>query len=121
MTNNLRIALVIMTMIYLLLMFKEIKNKKLQISFSTFWIISGILLIIAILTPNLIETLTRILGFEVPVNMMFCITIFIAFYLIFNLTVKLSKEAQKNVLLIQELSILKKRVAELENKMKRED
>ena len=107
MTLNLKIALIIMTIIYLVLIFKEIKNKKLQISFSTFWIISGILLIIAIAIPNFIE----------PVNMLFCITIFVAFYLIFHLTVKLSKESQKNTLLIQELSILKQKVDKLEEKI----
>ena len=47
--------------------------------------------------------------------MLFCITIFVAFYLIFNLTVKLSKEAQKNTALVQEISLLKKRVEKLEN------
>ena len=117
MTSNLKIALIIMTVIYLFLVIKEIKNKKLQISFSTFWLVSGILLIIAIAIPNLIEVLTKSLGFEMPVNMLFCITIFVSFYLIFNLTVKLSKEAQKNTLLVQELSILKKRVGELEEKI----
>lgn len=116
MTYNLKIALIIMTIIYLLLIIKEIKNKKLQISFSTFWIVSGILLIIAIAIPNLIEILTKLLGFEMPVNMLFCITIFVSFYLIFNLTVRLSKEAKKNTLLVQEISILKKRVTELEEK-----
>lgn len=119
MTNNLKIALIAMTVIYLFLILKEIKNKKLQISFSTFWLLSGIMLIIAIVIPNLIEILTKRLGFEIPANMLFSITIFIAFYLIFNLTVKLSKESQKNVLLIQELSILKRRVSELEEKIKK--
>ncbi len=116
MTINLKIALIIITLIYVFLVLKEIKNKKLKLSFAIFWIISGILLIIAIMTPNLIEYLTKIIGFEVPANMLFCITIFTAFYLIFNLTVKLSKEYQNNVLLIQEISLLKSRVEELEKR-----
>lgn len=118
MTVNLKIALILMTVIYLILILKKIKNKKLQLSFSTFWIISGILLIIAIATPNLIETVTKWLGFEIPANMLFCITIFVAFYLIFNLTVRLSREAQKNTVLVQEISLLKKRVEKLEEKEK---
>ncbi|MBR3163398.1 MAG: DUF2304 domain-containing protein [Clostridia bacterium] len=117
MTINLKIALAIMAFIYILLIIKEIKNKKLQLSFSTFWLISGILLIIAIVTPNLIEYFTKLLGFEVPVNMLFCITIFVAFYLIFKLTLKLSNESQKNVTLVQEISLLKKRIENLENKL----
>lgn len=116
MTINLKIALIIITLIYMVLILRKLRNKKLQLSFSTFWIVSGFLLIIAIIIPNLIEFVTKKLGFEVPANMLFCITIFVAFYLIFNLTVKLSKEAQRNTALIQELSLLKKRVEELEKK-----
>ena len=89
-----------------------------QLNFSTFWIISGVLLLLAVITPNLIENLTKLLGFEVPANMLFCITIFVAFYLIFNLTIKLSNEAQKNTLLIQEISLLKSRISKLEEKNK---
>lgn len=118
MTFNLKIALILMVLIYICLILRKIKNKKLQLSFSTFWIISGILLIIALATPNLIENLTKVLGFEIPANMLFCITIFVAFYLIFNLTVRLSKEAQKNTTLIQEISLLKDRVEKLEKERK---
>ena len=82
MTLNLKIALIVITLIYLSLILRKIKNKKLQISFSTFWLVSGVLLIIAIATPNLIEYITKTLGFEIPANMLFCITIFVAFYLI---------------------------------------
>lgn len=118
MTINLKMALIVITLIYLCLILKKIKDKKLQLSFSTFWIVSAILLILAIITPNLVESLTKLLGFEIPANMLFCITIFVAFYLIFNLTVKLSKEYQKNILLVQEISLLKNRVKNLEEKNK---
>ena len=118
MTINLRIALIIMILIYVSLILKKIQSKKLQLNFSTFWIISGVLLLLAVITPNLIENLTKLLGFEVPANMLFCITIFVAFYLIFNLTIKLSNEAQKNTLLIQEISLLKSRISKLEEKNK---
>lgn len=118
MAINLKIALIIMTLIYVGLMLKKIREKKMQLSFAIFWIISGALLILSIIIPNFIEDLTKLLGFEVPSNMLFCITIFTAFYLIFNLTIKLSKEYQNNVLLIQEISLLKKRVEKLEKKDK---
>ncbi len=118
MAINLKIALIIMTLIYVGLMLKKIREKKMQLSFAIFWIISGALLILSIIIPNFIEDLTKLLGFEVPSNMLFCITIFTAFYLIFNLTMKLSKEYQNNVLLIQEISLLKKRVEKLEKKDK---
>ena len=115
---SLNVVLIMITLIYLFLILKAIRKKKLQMSFSIFWLITGVLLIIALLIPNLVETISVVLGFEVPANMVFCITIFVSFYLIFNLTISLSKENRKNTLLIQELSMLKKRVEELEKNAK---
>ena len=89
-----------------------------QISLSTFWLISGILLIFAILIPNLVENLTKLLGFEVQSNMLFCITIFVAFYLIFELTIRVSKVYTNNISLVQEISLLKNRVEQLEKEKK---
>ena len=114
----LNVALIIITLIYLFLVLKAIRKKNLQMSFSIFWLVTGVMLIIALLIPNLVENISKILGFEVPANMVFCITIFVAFYLIFNLTISISKENKKNTTLIQEISMLKKRVAELEAKEK---
>ena len=114
MNISLNIVLVIITLIYILLIISSIRNKKLQVSFAMFWLITGILLIIALLIPNLVENISKILGFEVPANMIFCIAIFVSFYLLFTLTILLSKENKKNTVLIQEISLLKKRVEELE-------
>jgi hypothetical protein len=113
---SLRIALIAITLIYLFFIFKAIKNKKMQISFSVFWIITGFILIIAIAIPNMIENISKLLGFKLSVNMIFCVAIFLAFYLIFSLNIAISKENKKNTMLIQEISLLKKRVEELENK-----
>lgn len=112
---SLRIALIIITLIYLFLIIKAVKNKKMQISFSVFWIITGLILIIAIAIPNLIQNISKMLGFEVSVNMIFCVAIFLSFYLIFNLNILIAKESRKNISLVQEISLLKKRVEDLEN------
>lgn len=114
----LNIVLIVITLIYIFLILKSIRKKKLQISFSVFWLITGILLILALLIPNLVENISKMLGFEVPANMVFCLTIFVSFYLIFNLTIAISKENKKNTMLVQEISILKKRVEELEKNAK---
>lgn len=113
---TLRIALIIITVIYLYYVLKAIKQKKIKISFSIFWILTGGVLIIALAIPNLITNISKMLGFELTVNMIFCTAIFICFYLIFNLNILLTKENKKNIVLVQELSLLKKRVEILENK-----
>lgn len=117
MALTLKIALIAITVIYILLILRSIRRKKMNVSFSIFWIITGIILIIFAIVPNLVETISKVLGFEAPSNMLFVVTIFMAFYLIFNLTTIVSQENKKNILLIQEVSLLKKKVEELEEKM----
>lgn len=117
MSGSLRIALILITIIYLFLLIRTIRKKNLQVSFSAFWMVSGIGLILALAIPYLIEIIAKALGFDLPSNMVFCLTIFIAFYMIFKITIKLSQENKRNTALIQEVSMLKKRVEELEQKI----
>lgn len=114
---TLRLALIAITLIYILLILRSIRRKKMNVSFSIFWIIAGIILIIFAIVPNMVEAISKMIGFEAPSNMLFVLTIFIAFYLIFNLTTIISQENKKNILLIQEVSLLKKKVEELEKKI----
>ena len=117
MTITLKLALIVITAIYMFLIIKSIRKKKMNVSFSLFWIITGIILIISALVPNMIEYISNLIGFETPSNMLFCITIFVSFYLIFNLTTILSEENKKNTLLIQEVSLLKKQIKKIEQRI----
>lgn len=114
MSTDLRIFLIVVTLIYYAAIVKSIRKNKLQISFAIFWITSGVVLLIMALFPQLCINISNFLGFETTSNMIFCITIFIAFYLIFMLTIRLSEENKKKVLLIQELSILKEKLEKIE-------
>ncbi len=117
MSITLRIALIIVVLIFIFLILKSIKRKKMNITFSLLWLVLGGALIVAVIVPNFIETISKSLGFETPSNMLFCVTIFIAFYLIFYLMQIVSKEYRKTIALVQEISLLKKRVNELEEKV----
>lgn len=117
MSLKLRIAFILIVLVFIFIILREIKKKKINITFSLFWLIIGGMLILAVAVPNLIETISKLIGFETPSNMLFVISIFVAFYSIFSLTLIVSQIHKKNVILIQEVSILKKKVAELEEKL----
>ncbi len=121
MSIELRVVLIIITLFYLFVILKAIKNRKMQISLSLFWIFTGIILLVAAIFPNLFGYISNLLGFETTSNMIFCITIFLAFYLIFNLTMMLSKENKKTTKLVQEISLLKNKVEELEKKIQEDN
>lgn len=121
MQNPLKIALIIVLLVYIFIILKSVKRKNMRIGYLVFWSITAVVLIIALLIPNLVESISNFLGFGVPINMIFSAAIFIILYLIFHLTVLISKEQKRNVQLIQEVSMLKKRVQELEEKRKDEN
>ena len=114
MPAKLRILLLIVLIIYLFIILKSVKRKNLRISYLIYWIITGILLIIALLAPNIVEKISNYFGFGLPINMIFSGAIFVILFLIFDLTKIITKEQQKNITVIQEISILKKRIEELE-------
>ncbi|MBR0491131.1 MAG: DUF2304 domain-containing protein [Clostridia bacterium] len=118
MQNSLKIALVVILLIYLFIILKSVKKKNMRINYLIFWSITGIILIIALLVPNFVDNVSKFLGFELPINMIFSFAIFIALYLIFDLTKLITKEQNNNITLIQEISMLKKRIDELERKNK---
>ena len=122
MSVSLKIFLILFTIMYLLLIFKLIKKRELNLSFSIFWIFAGLalifILIAMLLFPGLLGNISKFIGFEIPANMVFCISIFALFYIGLDLTWKLSKENRKNTLLIQEFSILKEKIKKLEEKIK---
>ena len=114
MNVSLKIALIVIVLIYIFCILKAVKKKNMRIGYLIFWSITGVILIISLLIPNLVENISNLLGFEMPINMIFSIAIFIILYLIFDLTNLISQEQRKNTMLIQEISLLKQRVKELE-------
>lgn len=123
MLASLKIFLIFITIIYLLLIVKLIKKRELNIYFSIFWILAGIILIVALIimliVPGVMGKISQMLGFEVPANMVFCISIFALFYIGLDLTWKISKENKRNIKLTQEISLLKERINKLESKMEK--
>ena len=114
----LRIALLVFTLIYIFIILKAVKYKKLQISFSIFWLFTGFILLVSIIFPNAVQYISGLLGFKLTTSMIFFVAILLAFYVIFNLNIKVSKVDKKNILLVQEISLLKKEVDDLKNQNK---
>ncbi|MBR3152587.1 MAG: DUF2304 domain-containing protein [Clostridia bacterium] len=114
---SLKIALIIILIIYLFCISKSVKRKNMKVGYLIFWCITGVMLIVALLAPNFVENISNFLGFGLPINMIFSCAIFIDLYLIFDLTKHITKVEKQNVVLIQEISILKKNVKELEDKI----
>ena len=71
-------------------MLRKIRKEKMQIQYSIFWILFGLLLIILAIFPAILINLARLLGMGSPANLVFLLIIFLLVLKSFNLTVELS-------------------------------
>lgn len=88
-------------------MLKKIRNSKLQIEYSLFWIAFCTLLIVMSLFPDLVTFFTHLLGIQTPVNMVYLAIIFILIIKLFSVTIKLSELENKVKELTQNIAIEK--------------
>ncbi|MGN0334366.1 MAG: DUF2304 family protein [Lachnospiraceae bacterium] len=97
---------------------KRIRQSKLQIEYSIFWIVfSGILLLFSV-CPLLVVVMTRMIGMELPVNFIFLFFIFILILKAFFQTIETSALENKVRNLTQRLAIEEKERKEELQRMK---
>ena len=68
----LRIALLVVSFVLLFFVLRRIRKSGLEISDSTFWIALSMLLIITAVFPQIAYWAANLLGFDAPVNFVFC-------------------------------------------------
>lgn len=113
-----RLILGIVIFLFILTIINFIKKDNISLKYSLIWLVSGFIMLIATMIPNFLEQVSQFLGFELVSNMVFVCAIIILLVLNFSFTIIVSRQTQKIRLLIQEVSLLKSRVDELERKEK---
>lgn len=101
----LRVVLILASLGTTFFMIKRIRQSKLQIEDSIFWIVFSLLLIILSVFPGLADQLANALGIYSTVNFVFLFFIFILLIKQFLLTIKLSQMETKMRGLAQKLAI----------------
>ena len=107
---------------------KRIRQSKLQIEYSIFWIVFSAILLVFSIFPFLVALLTRMIGMELPVNFIFLFFILILILKAFFQTIETSALENKVRNLTQRLAIeekdrqeelaeMKKKIEELEQKL----
>lgn len=113
---KLEIFLLILVISFLLAIIYIIKKKRLLLKYSLLWLASAIFMSISIVYPNLFYVLCNLLGIEIVSNLVFLIGFFILLILTFVLTIIVSEQKRKIVLLIEEIAIVKKEIKEIKKR-----
>lgn len=107
MTLALRIILIVVSLITFVFIAKKIRNSKVKLEDSIFWICFAALIFVVSLFPQVFYAISAIVGTYAPVNFVFLFFIFVLLIQSFNLSMRVSQADTKIKELTQQLAIEK--------------
>ena len=90
MTLTLRILLIVASLLTLLFTIHKIRQARIDISDTVFWIFFSLCLLLMSISPEIMNALADFCGVQSPVNMVFLLTVAALVYKSFTLTLKVS-------------------------------
>lgn len=116
--RTLQITLSVAVICYFIIILYYLKRKMLELKYTLVWLITGLVMGIMIYFPQTLVRFVRILGIESNMNGLYLLCIAFIIVILMTLTSIVSRQQLKIRTLIQEISMLEKRVRELEDETK---
>lgn len=89
-------------------MLKKIRQSKLKIEYIIFWLVFSTLLVFMGIFPQVVSWISRTLGFQAPINLVFLLVIFVLIIKLFYNTLQISALESKVDNLAQQIAIDRK-------------
>lgn len=115
--STLRITLIAAVICYFVIILYCLKRRALDLKYTLLWLLAGAVMGILVVVPELLTAIIHIFGIQDNMNGLFIFCIGFIIMILLSLTSIASRQNRKIRTLTQELSILDKRVRELEEKM----
>lgn len=119
--HTLQVTLSIAVICYFIIILYYLKRRMLELKYTLIWLVVGLIMGIMIYFPELLVRFVRILGIESNMNGLYILCIAFIMMILMTLTSIVSRQQMKIRILIQELSMLDKRIRELEEKRDSDD
>lgn len=115
---TLRIVLSIAVICYFIIVLYYLKKRMLELRYTLIWLAAGVCMGIMVFFPRLLIDFVHLLGIESNMNGLFILCFAFIIAILMMLTAIVSRFAIKVRTLIQEISMLEKRIRELESQIK---
>ena len=112
--TTLRVTLIVAVICYFIVILYFLKQKALNLKYTLLWLLAGVVMGLLVIFPDLLLTIKRLLGIEDNMNSLFIMCIGFMLMILMALTSIVSRQNMKIRKLVQEISILDKRIRELE-------
>lgn len=115
-TASLKTAILFAIAIYFIILIVLLRQKKLALRYTLLWMLSGLLMLVVTIFPQILESITHLLGIQLLSNALFAILFFCILMILISLTSIISKQNESIKQLVQHAALLEKRVRDMEEK-----
>ena len=113
---NLRLSVLVIAIILLITILKVLNKELIPVKYSLLWMVGIIVLFILAIWPNLLVFFADYLGFQTIANMVTGVMFVILIFISISLTVIVSGQKRRITQLVQEVSLLKSKVNDIDSK-----
>ncbi len=113
--HTLQVTLSIAVICYFIIILYYLKKKMLELKYTLIWLVAGVIMGIMIYFPELLVWFVGQLGIESNMNGLYILCIAFIMMILMTLTSIVSRQQLKIRILVQELSMMEKRIRELEH------
>lgn len=107
---NLKIFLLVVEFCFFIMIISNIRKKRLLLKYSLLWLGAILVMTIAIIFPQMLTWVCKLLEIELVSNLVFLLGVLILIVLSFSLTIIVSDLKKKIILLIEEVGILQNKL-----------
>ena len=112
--STLRITLCVAVICYFVLILYYLKKRMLELKYTLIWLFAGVVMGVMIFFPELLVVFVKMLGIESNMNGLYVLCFAFTIAILMTLTSIVSRQTMKMKILIQGLSMMEKRIRELE-------
>ena len=101
----LRVILIASSLAMLAFVIRKVKKSKMQIEYTVFWVLFGVLLLFISLVPQIVYFFDILIGIQSPTNLVLAFIIFILVIKQFLMTIEISQLEVKIKELVEEIAL----------------
>lgn len=116
-STTLRIALIIGVLIYFIMILYFLKKRAISLKYTLMWLFAGVIMAVFVAWPKLLWYCKHLVGIESNMNALFLMLFGFCIVILMALTSIVSGHTEKMRKLIQAMSLMEKRIRELEKQV----
>ena len=101
----LRVILIASSLAMLAFVIRKVKKSKMQIEYTVFWVLFGVLLLFISLVPQIVYFFAKLIGIQSPTNLVLAFIFFILVIKQFLMTIEISQLEVKIKELVEEIAL----------------